>query len=125
MPATLAPVDRTCTACGKPFVVTPQELAFLAEHGAKHGWPAIWPPTRCADCRYAARTARDREDCVEPTGAPIQLRCFRCNATFTFGTKDQEFYWRRGFSPPKTCRRCRAARRAAAATTPNSPGPLR
>lgn len=39
------------------------------------------------------------------------LTCADCGQQFTFTAEDQEFYASRGFTEPKRCRSCRAARR--------------
>jgi len=35
-----------------------------------------------------------------------------CGATFTFSDGEQKFYAEKGFTPPKRCPNCRAARKA-------------
>jgi CxxC-x17-CxxC domain-containing protein len=40
------------------------------------------------------------------------LQCSDCGSTFTFTVRDQEFYLERGFSEPKRCPACRAARKS-------------
>jgi CxxC-x17-CxxC domain-containing protein len=40
------------------------------------------------------------------------LVCQDCGSEFTFTADDQEFFARRGYSPPKRCPTCRSARRA-------------
>jgi CxxC-x17-CxxC domain-containing protein len=39
------------------------------------------------------------------------LTCANCGQEFLFSADEQEFYAERGFSEPKRCRSCRAARR--------------
>ena len=39
------------------------------------------------------------------------LTCSDCGQQFTFSAEEQEFYAARGFTEPKRCRSCRAARR--------------
>ncbi len=39
------------------------------------------------------------------------LVCQDCGSEFTFTADDQEFFARRGYSPPKRCPTCRSARR--------------
>lgn len=41
------------------------------------------------------------------------LTCRDCGTPFAFGTRDQAFYAQHGYRPPKRCRFCRRARRAA------------
>lgn len=41
-----------------------------------------------------------------------QLTCADCGATFTFSAEEQEFYSQKGFSTPKRCPECRAAKKA-------------
>jgi CxxC-x17-CxxC domain-containing protein len=40
------------------------------------------------------------------------LRCSDCGTTYTFTANEQTFYAERGFSEPKRCPSCRAARKA-------------
>ncbi len=40
------------------------------------------------------------------------LQCADCNRTFTFTAGEQEFYQERGYSDPRRCPDCRAARKA-------------
>ncbi|MGC9333319.1 MAG: zinc-ribbon domain containing protein [Anaerolineae bacterium] len=40
------------------------------------------------------------------------LRCADCGSTFVFTAGEQAFYEERGFSEPKRCPSCRAARKA-------------
>lgn len=42
-----------------------------------------------------------------------ELQCVECGQNFEFSADDQEFYSGRGFSEPKRCPRCRAAKKAA------------
>lgn len=41
-----------------------------------------------------------------------QLTCADCGREFTFTAEDQEFYSAKGYSAPKRCPECRAARKA-------------
>ena len=41
-----------------------------------------------------------------------QLTCADCGAEFTFTAEDQEFYASKGYSEPKRCPACRAAKKA-------------
>lgn len=41
------------------------------------------------------------------------LTCADCGQTFTFTASEQDFYAERGFSEPRRCPSCRAARKAA------------
>jgi CxxC-x17-CxxC domain-containing protein len=40
-----------------------------------------------------------------------ELTCQDCGQTFTFTADDQDFYAQKGFSEPKRCPNCRAARK--------------
>jgi CxxC-x17-CxxC domain-containing protein len=40
------------------------------------------------------------------------LTCSDCGSSFVFTVKDQDFYEERGFSEPRRCPGCRAARKA-------------
>ncbi len=42
----------------------------------------------------------------------IQLTCSDCGQEFTFTAADQAFFSERGFSTPKRCKNCRAAKKA-------------
>lgn len=39
------------------------------------------------------------------------LKCGDCGDEFEWSEKDQEFYTKKGFSPPKRCKPCREARK--------------
>lgn len=41
-----------------------------------------------------------------------QLTCADCGAEFTFSAEDQEFFASKGYSEPKRCPECRAAKKA-------------
>lgn len=43
-----------------------------------------------------------------------QLECADCGQVFTFSAEDQEFFAQKGYSTPKRCSSCRAARKASA-----------
>lgn len=43
------------------------------------------------------------------------LQCGDCGRTFTFTAGEQEFYQERGYSEPRRCPECRAARKASRA----------
>jgi CxxC-x17-CxxC domain-containing protein len=43
------------------------------------------------------------------------LQCADCNRTFTFTAGEQEFYTERGYSEPRRCPDCRAARKTSRA----------
>jgi len=40
-----------------------------------------------------------------------ELVCVDCGATFTFTNSEQLFYWSKGLSEPKRCKKCRMIRR--------------
>lgn len=42
-----------------------------------------------------------------------ELSCVDCGVIFEFSAEDQEFYAGRGFSEPKRCPKCRAAKKNA------------
>lgn len=42
-----------------------------------------------------------------------QVECLDCGQSFVFSAEDQEFYAQKGYSTPKRCSECRAARKAA------------
>lgn len=41
-----------------------------------------------------------------------ELTCSDCGETFTFTTREQEFFREKGFSEPKRCKNCRDRRKA-------------
>ena len=41
------------------------------------------------------------------------LTCEECGKQFVFTKGEQEFYEEKGFTPPKRCKECRAAKKAA------------
>ncbi|MEI8377485.1 MAG: CxxC-x17-CxxC domain-containing protein [bacterium] len=41
-----------------------------------------------------------------------QVACLDCGTSFTFSAEDQEFFAQKGYSEPKRCPACRAARKA-------------
>jgi CxxC-x17-CxxC domain-containing protein len=49
---------------------------------------------------------------IEVPFADKTLTCANCGQEFLFSADEQEFYAARGFSEPKRCRSCRAARRS-------------
>lgn len=40
------------------------------------------------------------------------INCSDCRQPFTHSVRDQEFYAKQGYSPPKRCKPCRDARKA-------------
>lgn len=48
------PLDRSCAACGKDFVVTPAEVAFRSEH-------RLTLPELCPGCRSRQRSDRNAD----------------------------------------------------------------
>ncbi len=46
-----------------------------------------------------------------------QLECADCGQVFTFSAEDQEFYAQKGYSTPKRCSGCRAARKASSSNS--------
>ena len=44
---------------------------------------------------------------------PIEKTCVDCPKTFIWGTKDQEYYKKNNFAPPKRCKDCARKRRLA------------
>ena len=43
----------------------------------------------------------------------VKIKCQDCGEVFTFIENEQKFYAERGFLPPKRCKKCRQARKAA------------
>ena len=41
-----------------------------------------------------------------------QLQCTECGVIFEFSADDQEFFAKKGYTPPKRCPECRAKRKA-------------
>lgn len=46
-------------------------------------------------------------------GGDKSLNCEECGKDFIFTAGEQEFYEEKGFTPPKRCPECRAAKKAA------------
>ena len=51
-----------------------------------------------------------------------ELQCADCGQMFTFTAEDQEFYSQKGYSTPKRCPACRAARKASSGRGGSSRG---
>ena len=65
-------------------------------------------------------TAPQKEEEQQPAAEEAQasegdktLNCEECGKDFTFTAGEQEFYEEKGFTPPKRCPDCRAAKKAA------------
>lgn len=41
-----------------------------------------------------------------------EIQCADCGVSFTFSAEDQEFFTQKGYSEPRRCSGCRAARKA-------------
>lgn len=41
-----------------------------------------------------------------------EVKCLDCGVSFIFSAEDQEFFAKKGYSEPKRCASCRAARKA-------------
>ncbi|MCK4501207.1 zinc-ribbon domain-containing protein [Candidatus Babeliales bacterium] len=41
------------------------------------------------------------------------ITCIDCGLSFTFTEGEQDYYSKKGFNPPKRCKKCRAQRKAA------------
>ena len=41
-----------------------------------------------------------------------EVACLDCGVSFTFSAEDQEFFAQKGYTEPKRCPSCRAARKA-------------
>ena len=40
-----------------------------------------------------------------------ELTCADCRGKFVWGAREQELYAAKGYEPPRSCRRCKQARR--------------
>ena len=61
--------------------------------------------------RENSREARPEKECFS-LQADRTLTCADCGQEFVFTASEQQFYADRGFSDPRRCRSCRAARKA-------------
>jgi CxxC-x17-CxxC domain-containing protein len=61
--------------------------------------------------RENSREARLEKECFS-LQADRTLTCADCGQEFVFTASEQQFYQERGFSDPRRCRSCRAARKA-------------
>jgi len=46
----------------------------------------------------------------------LEVTCRDCERPFLFSAGEQKFYQSKGFQPPKRCKDCRAAKKAAEAS---------
>jgi hypothetical protein len=49
---------------------------------------------------------------MDVKGKDLILKCVDCGAEFTWYAADQEFFASKGFTQPKRCKDCRAAKKA-------------
>jgi phytol kinase len=84
---------------------TPAELfARLAREQPDVPWTL---PRTCTPCRAARRRAHET---VRGDEGDLMLRCVVCGDDFPFGSRDREYYTRKGFRYPRRCPRCRGRR---------------
>lgn len=53
----------------------------------------------------------------------IPLNCSDCNSEFFFTERDQDFFAQQGWGPPRRCKPCRDARKAARTAEPRHVDP--
>ena len=67
--------------------------------------------TPLTDLREKSREVRHEKECFS-LQTDRTLTCADCGQEFVFTASEQQFYADRGFSDPRRCRNCRAARKA-------------
>ena len=84
--------------------------------GGKPAWAPNTSPVRndtpLTDLREKSREVRLEKECSSLMNVDRTLTCADCGQEFVFTASEQQFYADRGFSDPRRCRSCRAARKA-------------
>jgi CxxC-x17-CxxC domain-containing protein len=81
--------------------------------GKANGYHDRWEPLQPGGLFVGtAFCIRKEKEASMPNLRDKVLQCVDCGSTFTFTVRDQEFYLERGFSEPKRCPACRAARKS-------------
>ncbi len=99
----MADQTLTCVDCKKPFEWTESEQAFYAKKLFK-------TPKRCKACRDSRKKAYDKRatDCAKDDK---KMTCGTCSKIFVWTKREQDFYEKSEFTPPKHCATCRAKRK--------------
>jgi len=61
----------------------------------------------------SAQSEAPAEEAAPAADGDKSLPCEECGKDFVFTAGEQEFYEEKGFTPPKRCQECRAAKKAA------------
>ncbi|MCF7845765.1 MAG: zinc-ribbon domain containing protein [Candidatus Peribacteraceae bacterium] len=61
----------------------------------------------------AAPAEEQKPEAADEAEEGKSLTCEECGKDFVFTQGEQEFYEEKGFTPPKRCKECRAAKKAA------------
>jgi DNA-directed RNA polymerase subunit RPC12/RpoP len=81
-------IYRTCSDCGKEFIISPKFQEKIEENDLKL-------PKRCKECRDNRKVAKDTRICAD------------CGEEFTITVNEHKFYEERGLTEPKRCKNCR------------------
>lgn len=81
-----------------------------ADEAAQPEAPKKEEPTKEAASQKEEQPAAEEAPASEDDKT---LTCEECGKDFTFTAGEQEFYEEKGFTPPKRCQDCRAAKKAA------------
>jgi hypothetical protein len=87
-----------CCDCNGAFLFTGKDQVFFQKQG-------YTPPTRCADCREAKKSAK-------PTGT--ELTCGDCKVVFFFSDGKARVFEEKGWEQPKRCHDCSVAHKSMA-----------
>ncbi len=93
-----------CEDCQKPFVWTEKDQGFYARNNFS-------TPKRCKPCREERKKAFENRAQGNPEEGGKEMVCETCGGTFIWSKKDQDFYAKKQFTPPKHCRICREKRK--------------
>src|SRR5215218_5330051 len=84
--------------------------------GRPNGWAHSGTATRSTPSRFPLEedrgNRRNHEEVDTDMNVDKTLTCADCSQAFTFTASEQDFYTERGFTEPRRCPSCRAARKA-------------
>lgn len=101
-------VEFRCSSCGGSFSVPENKAQSVRRH----------PEPLCRTCLGQLIAQREEES---RTGT--LLYCSDCHQQFLFSVAEQRFFAEKGFTQPKRCRNCRAARRGRPSGSQGYSGP--
>lgn len=84
-------IYRTCTDCGKEFIISPKFQDYIEENNLRL-------PKRCKECRGNRKMAYEVK------------KCMSCGDEFVITQNEHKFYSERGLTEPKRCQDCRRKR---------------